>query len=80
MTHLAHITRFGWPGIDPIPFEMPGDWSTSIEYEQAVTARRNGRRLIVLCSYAPMQCNDSRRAKSCTWVNHEPGYGTHHGQ
>ncbi|WP_119460824.1 MEDS domain-containing protein [Rhodospirillaceae bacterium SYSU D60014] len=38
-------------------FVTPGDWSTFMEYEQAVTARFNDRRIVALCSYALAQCN-----------------------
>jgi two-component system, sensor histidine kinase PdtaS len=38
-------------------FLTPGDWSTFMEYEQAVTASFNGQRIVALCSYARAQCN-----------------------
>lgn len=40
-------------------FLTPGDWPTFMAYEQAVTARFNGRRIVALCSYARAQCNGS---------------------
>jgi hypothetical protein len=41
-------------------FLKPDDWSTFIEYEQAVTERFKGRRIVALCSYESAQCNDRR--------------------
>ena len=38
-------------------FLEPGDWSTFMAYEQAVTAGFYGRRIVALCSYALAQCN-----------------------
>jgi hypothetical protein len=34
-----------------------------MEYEQAVTARFNGRIIVVLCSYARAQCNDQQMSE-----------------
>jgi hypothetical protein len=39
-------------------FLKPEDWTTFMQYEQAVTNRFNGRRIIALCSYSLGQCND----------------------
>jgi hypothetical protein len=36
------------------------DWSTFMEYEHAMTARCNGRRIVTLCSCALTQCNDEQ--------------------
>ena len=47
-------------------FVIPGDWSSFMEYERAVSNHFNGRRIVALCSYAPAQYNISRPAKSCT--------------
>jgi hypothetical protein len=44
-------------------FLKPGDWSTFMEYEQAVTARFHGRRIIALCSYARAQCSDQQMSE-----------------
>lgn len=41
-------------------FLQPGDWSTFMKYEQAMTARLSGRRIVALCSYATGQCNDQQ--------------------
>jgi two-component sensor histidine kinase len=41
-------------------FLTPGDWSTFMEYEQAVTAGFSGRRIVALCSYALAHCNDQQ--------------------
>lgn len=41
-------------------FLKPGDWSTFIEYEQAVTAHFTSRRIVALCSYALGQRNDQQ--------------------
>jgi MEDS: MEthanogen/methylotroph, DcmR Sensory domain len=41
-------------------FLTAGDWSTFMEYEHAVTARCNGRRIVALCSCALAQCNDQQ--------------------
>lgn len=37
-----------------------GEWSTFMEYEQAVTAHFKSRRIIALCSYALMRCTDQQ--------------------
>jgi hypothetical protein len=42
-------------------FLQPNDWLTFMEYEQAVTTRFNGRRIIALCSYSMGQCNDQQK-------------------
>ena len=44
-------------------FLTPGDWSTFMEYEQAITARLNGRRIVALCSYPLAQCNDQQASE-----------------
>jgi hypothetical protein len=36
----------------------PDDWATSMEYEQTASAALSGRRIVMLCSYVLMQCND----------------------
>jgi len=41
----------------------PGDWATCMEYEQALTARCNERRIVALCSYALAQCNDQQMSE-----------------
>ena len=40
-----------------------GDWSTFMEYEHALTARSNGRRIITLCSCDLAQCNDQQMSE-----------------
>jgi hypothetical protein len=44
-------------------FLTPDDWPTFMEYEQALSAHFNGRRIITLCSYALMQCNDQQKSQ-----------------
>lgn len=44
-------------------FLKADDWSTFMEYEQAVTARFSGRRIVALCSYALAQCNDQQMSE-----------------
>ena len=44
-------------------FLTPGGWATFMEYEQAVTARFNGRSIVALCSYAQVQCNDQQMSE-----------------
>ena len=44
-------------------FLTAGDWSTFMEYEDAVTARCNGRRIVTLCSCALAQCNDQQMSE-----------------
>jgi MEDS: MEthanogen/methylotroph, DcmR Sensory domain len=44
-------------------FPKPGDWSTFIEYQEAVTARFNGRRIVALCSYARAECNEQQMSE-----------------
>jgi hypothetical protein len=41
-------------------FLKPDDWASFMEYEQAVTERFRGRRIVALCSYALAQCNDQQ--------------------
>ena len=41
-------------------FLKPGDWSTFMEYEEAVNVRFKSRRIVALCSYALAQCNDQQ--------------------
>jgi hypothetical protein len=41
-------------------FLEPADWSTFMQYEQAVTARFNGRRIVALCSHSLAQFNDQQ--------------------
>lgn len=41
-------------------FLQPGDWPTFLEYEQALTQRFTGRRIVALCSYALAHCSDQR--------------------
>jgi hypothetical protein len=41
----------------------PGDWSTFMEYEEAVTVRCNGRRIVALCSYARAECNHQQMSE-----------------
>jgi two-component system, sensor histidine kinase PdtaS len=41
-------------------FLTSDEWSTVMEYEQAVTARFKGRRIVTLCSYALAQCSDQQ--------------------
>jgi hypothetical protein len=55
----------------------PGDWSTFMEYEEAVTARCNGRRIVALCSYARAECNHQQmsevmHAHHCTFDGPDP--------
>ena len=39
-------------------FLQPSGWSTFMEYEEALTERFKGRRIITLCSYALAQCDE----------------------
>jgi PAS domain S-box-containing protein len=48
---------------------MPGDWSTVLEYERAVTERFSGRRIVALCSYALGQC-DERQVSQVLHAHH----------
>ena len=41
-------------------FLTPEDWAAFMEYEEAVSARLNNRRIVALCSYALAVCNDVR--------------------
>lgn len=41
-------------------FLTPQDWAAFMEYEQAVTARFSGRRIVALCSYDVAQCDGER--------------------
>lgn len=41
-------------------FLKPDDWATFMEYEEAVTTRFKGRRIIALCSYSLEQCNNQQ--------------------
>lgn len=41
-------------------FLEPGDWSTFMEYEQAISESFKGRPILTLCSYARRQCNDEQ--------------------
>jgi hypothetical protein len=73
MANLSHITCL--PRIEWVPFGMnariagdtrfltASDRSTFMEYEHAVTARCNGRRIVTLCSYARAQCNDQQMSE-----------------
>jgi hypothetical protein len=45
-------------------FLTPNDWSAFMEYEQAVTERFNGRRIVTLCSYALAQCSDQQMSEA----------------
>ena len=47
-------------------FLTPGDWPTFMEYEQALSARFHGRRIVTICSYARARCNDQQMSESCT--------------
>ena len=58
-------------------FLNPGDWSTFMEYEEAVTVRFNGRRIVALCSYARAECNHQQmsevmHAHHCTFDGPDP--------
>ena len=44
-------------------FLKKDDWSTFMEYEQAVTAHFKSRRIIALCSYALTQCTDQQMSE-----------------
>jgi CheY-like chemotaxis protein len=46
-----------------LSFLEPGDWSAFMAYEEAVTARFNGRRIVALCSYAVPQCDDQHMSE-----------------
>jgi hypothetical protein len=53
-------------------FVEPGDPATCMEYEQAVSARFDGRRIVALCSYPQTHCDDRqmsevRHAHHCTF-------------
>lgn len=52
-------------------FLKEGDWSTFMEYEQAVTMHFKSRNITALCSYALPQCTDQQ----ITEVRH-----AHHGE
>ena len=39
-----------------VTFFEPDDWSTFMEYERAVSAGFNGRRIVALCSYSLPGC------------------------
>lgn len=41
-------------------FLKPDGWPTFMEYEKALTARFNGRRIVALCSYRLAQCDDQQ--------------------
>jgi len=41
-------------------FLKPDDWPTFMQYEQALTERLQGRRIVALCSYSLEQCNDQQ--------------------
>jgi hypothetical protein len=44
-------------------FLTPEDWPLCVEYEQAVTARFSGRRIVALCSYALAQWSDQQMSE-----------------
>jgi two-component system, sensor histidine kinase PdtaS len=53
-------------------FLTPDDWPAFMEYEQAMTAHFNGRRIIALCSYPLTRCTDHQAGEvmqthSCTF-------------
>lgn len=55
-----------------VTFLKPGDWPTFMEYERAVTARFDGRRIVALCSYmlptcTPQQVRDVMDAHPCAF-------------
>ena len=50
-------------------FLKPGDWPVFIEYEEALTARLAGRRIVTLCSYARSQCDDEAM-KNVMYAHH----------
>jgi hypothetical protein len=52
-------------------FSRPADWATFMEYEQAVTARFNGRSIVALCRQAQAECNDQQMSE-VSWTD---GYG-----
>jgi hypothetical protein len=41
-------------------FLTPADWPAFMAYEQAITARFSGRRIVTLCSYPAEKCNNKR--------------------
>jgi hypothetical protein len=58
-------------------FLKPGDWSTFMQYEEALTARFNGRRIVALCSYARAECDHQQmsevmHAHHCTFDGPDP--------
>jgi hypothetical protein len=58
-------------------FLKPGDWSTFLAHEEAVTARFNGRRIVALCSYARAECNHQQMTEvmhvhHCTFDGPDP--------
>jgi len=55
----------GYNGLRIAEHELPraGQWSTFMEYEEAVTARFNGRRIVALCSYARAECNHQQMSE-----------------
>jgi hypothetical protein len=51
-----------------------GDWTASMEYEQAMTAHFRGRRIVALCSYArsnDQQMSEVMRAHHCALAHSE---------
>jgi hypothetical protein len=58
-------------------FLKPRDWSTFMQYEEALTARFNGRRIVALCSYARAECDHQQmsevmHAHHCTFDGPDP--------
>jgi two-component system, sensor histidine kinase PdtaS len=58
-------------------FLKPGDWSTFLQHEEAVTGRFHGRRIVALCSYARAECNHQQmsevmHAHHCTFHGPDP--------
>jgi hypothetical protein len=56
-------------------FLTPGGWGTFMEYEQAVSARFNGRSIVALCSYAQAQCNDQQMSEVMHALEGPDAYG-----
>jgi hypothetical protein len=44
-------------------FLKPGDWSTFLQHEEAVTGRFHGRRIVALCCYARAECNHQQMSE-----------------
>jgi hypothetical protein len=62
-----------------ISFLEPEDWPAFMAYEQSVSERFNGRRIVALCSYMLAQCDwrkrrEVLRSHHCMLARGEPGW------